>query len=79
MTGVGCKCKYDTLEAKVVGTNNYRTWLFPKDHCPFTLGQQATDEEISRARTTNAVTAFEDAKEERRKEHKIKIGTEKGA
>jgi hypothetical protein len=36
----GCTCKSDTVETRIVGTEDRRNWFFPKGRCPFQIGEQ---------------------------------------
>lgn len=64
---VGCTCKCDTVETRVVGTEQYRNWQFPKGHCPLVVGQQITLEELKIARTGGVIAAAEEFENSRKK------------
>jgi hypothetical protein len=56
---IGCTCKTDTVETRIVGTESYRNWEFPKGRCPLQIGQQLTLEQLNRARTSGVIEAAE--------------------
>jgi hypothetical protein len=63
MTGIGCRCKVDVVETRVVGTNDYRNWQFPKGHVPFKVGDIVSLEDLQVARSTGVMQAYEEKKE----------------
>ena len=79
--GVGCKCKTDTVETRIVGTNDYRNWQFPKGRNPLVIGQRLTETELRGAQSLGAVMEAEKKREERRNEIITQHGgkPEKGA
>lgn len=57
---IGCTCKYDTVETRVVGTDVTRNWQFAKGRCPFTIGQQVQSSDIKYAQIHGMERALED-------------------
>jgi hypothetical protein len=76
--GIGCTCKTDTIETRIVGTQSYRNWQFPKGRNPFKVGQIVTLENLKTGRTTGAIQEAEAKLAERRKKIQQDKEAEKG-
>jgi len=61
---MGCDCKYDTVETRVVGTDVVRNWQFAKGRCPFQVGQQVQDDDIKYAQIHGLDRAMEETRAE---------------
>ena len=63
ITDVGCTCKVDTVETRIVGTESYRNWQFSKGRVPFKIGQQVTLADLNMARSMGAIREVEEKRE----------------
>lgn len=61
---MGCNCKYDTVETRVVGTDVVRNWQFARGRSPFQVGQKVTDHDIKYAQLHGMERALEDRRAE---------------
>lgn len=61
---MGCNCKYDTVETRVVGTDVVRNWQFAKGRCPFQVGQQVNSDDIKYAQLHGMDRALEERRVE---------------
>jgi len=76
--GIGCTCKTDTVESKIVGTESFRNWQFPKGRNPFKIGQVVPVSALKTGRSLGAIQEAEAKKAAKRDKALAEAEEEKG-